>query len=166
MSRAEEVMNSPAGAAADAVAAIEEIVHRETRAWDTRDLDLLMSLFHPDMVWPWPPDARAHDPMDWVMPWGRYDEARWRAGWADLFATHDLVHNRRAIRRIEVTPQTDGAFAVVDVDTLWRDAEGRDFHWYGRACKVYTRVGTEWKLIAHTGLLEYPGMEPPDGKRP
>jgi ketosteroid isomerase-like protein len=158
-----KAMNAPVRPADDAGAAIEEIVHRETRAWDTRDLDLLMSLFHPDMVWPWPPDARAHDPMDWVMPWGRYDESRWRAGWADLFATHDLVHNHRTIRRIEVSPQGDGAFAVVDVDTLWRDSQGRDFHWYGRACKVYTRVGDQWKLIAHTGLLEYPGMEPPDG---
>ena len=29
---------------------IEEIVNRETRAWDTRDVDLLMSVLHPDMV--------------------------------------------------------------------------------------------------------------------
>ncbi len=31
---------------------IEEIVNRETRAWDTQDVDLLMTVFHPDMVWP------------------------------------------------------------------------------------------------------------------
>jgi hypothetical protein len=30
---------------------VEEIVNRETRAWDTKNLDLLMSLFHPDMVY-------------------------------------------------------------------------------------------------------------------
>lgn len=138
--------------------AIRELVDRETRAWDTRDLDLLLSLFHPDMVWPWPPHPSAHDPLDWVIPWGRYDEARWRAGWGELFATHDLVHNRRVTRRIQVSAQGDGGFAVVDVDTLWRDRDGNHFHWQGRACKVYTRMPDgEWKLIAHTGLLEYPG---------
>jgi hypothetical protein len=31
---------------------IEEIVNRETRAWDTQDVDLMLSIFHPDMVWP------------------------------------------------------------------------------------------------------------------
>ena len=138
------------------VSEIQEIVDRETRAWDGRDLDLLMTIFHPDMVWPWPPDPAAHDPMDWVLTWGRFDEARWRAGWGELFRTHELVHNRRVTRRIEVSEQGDGAFAVVDVDTLWRDAEGTDLHWIGRACKVYTKVGDEWRLIAHTGLLEYP----------
>ncbi len=37
---------------------IKEIVDRETRAWDTQDADLLLSVFHPvfhpDIVWPWP----------------------------------------------------------------------------------------------------------------
>ena len=52
---------------------------------------------------------------------------------------------------------TDGGFAVVDVDTLWRHrSDGRDQHWLGRACKLYTRLGGgEWKMIAHTGLLKY-----------
>lgn len=143
-----------------AVEEIQEIVDRETRAWDEQDLDLLLGIFHPDMVWPWPPDSQAHDPMEWVMPWGRFDEDRWRAGWGELFRTHELVHNRRVTRRIEVSEQQDGAFAVVDVDTLWRDADGNDFHWQGRACKVYTKVRDEWKLIAHTGLLEYPPARP------
>jgi len=35
-------------------AQIEEIVNRETRAWDTKDAGLLMTIFHPDMVWPFP----------------------------------------------------------------------------------------------------------------
>jgi len=135
---------------------IREIVDRETRAWDTRDVDLLMSVFHPDMVWPWPPTADAHDPVDWVLELGRFDHDRWRAGWQRLFDTHELVHNRRQIRRIAVSSEGDGGFAVVDVDTLWRDAAGRDFHWHGRACKIYTLVGGVWKLIAHTGLLDYP----------
>lgn len=134
---------------------VADMVHRETRAWDTRDLDLLMTLFHPDMVWPWPRTPQSHDPMDWVMELGRYDDKRWRAGWKRLFDTHRLVHNRRDIKRIVVSKEGDGAFAVVDVDTLWRDTQGHDFHWKGRACKVYTKVRGEWKMIMHTGLLDY-----------
>lgn len=64
--------------------------------------------------------------------------------------------HRRAIR-VEVSEHGDGGFAVVDVDTLWRHREtGEPFHWRGRACKGYTRLaGGEWKLILHTGLLDY-----------
>jgi len=131
------------------------MVHRETRAWDTQDLDLLMSLFHPDMVWPWPPHPLAHDPAGWVLELGRFDYQRWRAGWQQLFATHRLVHNRRAIQKIVVSREGDGAFAVVDIDTLWRDDCGNHNHWLGRVCKVYTRMGDEWKLIMHTGVLDY-----------
>jgi len=137
-------------------AEIAEIVDRETRAWDTQDVDLLLTIFHPDMVWPWPPDTQAHDPIDWVLELGRFDAVRWRKGWAHLFATHHLIHNCRTTQRIEVSNEGDGAFAVVDVDTLWRDAAGNDFHWLGRACKIYTNVGGKWKLIAHSGLLAYP----------
>ena len=134
---------------------IQEMVDRETRAWDTQDVDLLMTLWHPDMVWPWPRTAQSHDPMDWVMGWGRYNEDRWRTGWQSLFSTHTLVHNKRETRKIMVSPEGDGALAVVDIDTLWRDAEGKDFHWKGRVCKVFTWMGTEWKIIMHTGVLQY-----------
>ena len=134
---------------------IREIVNRETRAWDTKDVGLLLSVFHPDMVWPWPPDADAHDPVEWVFVMGRYDRERWRRSWQTLFDTHELVHNAREIIKIAVTEEGDGAYAVVDVDTLWRDREGRDFHWKGRACKVYAKVGGEWKMTMHTGLLNY-----------
>ena len=139
--------------------AIQEIVDRETRAWSEQDAETLVSIFHPDMVWPWPLDERAHDPVRWVFPWGRYDRERWRAGWQELFDTHTLVHNRRKTIKIVVSEQGDGAFAVVDVDTLWRDREGNDFHWKGRACKGYTKVNGAWKLILHTGLLDYSSSE-------
>jgi ketosteroid isomerase-like protein len=43
----------------DVRAEIREIVDRETRAWDTRDVELLLGVFHPDMVWPWPRTARS-----------------------------------------------------------------------------------------------------------
>lgn len=134
---------------------IEEMVHRETRAWDTQDVDSLMTLFHPDMVWPWPPHPQAHDPMDWVLEWGRYHSQRWRRGWQQLFDTHRLVHNRRALKKIVVSKEGDGAFAVVDIDTLWVDAQGRPNHWKGRVCKVYSQVGNEWKMTMHTGVLDY-----------
>jgi ketosteroid isomerase-like protein len=135
---------------------IQEMVDRETAAWDRQDADALVTLFHPDMVWPWPPDADSHDPAAWVFPQGRFDRDRWRRGWADLFASYALVHNRRHTVRIEVSTEGDGAFAVVDVDTLWRHrASGSPFHWKGRACKGYTKVEGRWLLIFHTGLLAY-----------
>lgn len=135
---------------------IQAVVDLETAAWDRQDADALVSLFHPDMVWPWPPDARTHDPIGWVFPLGRYNRERWKAGWEDLFRTHELVHNIRRTVRIAVSDEGDGAFAVVDVDTLWRSrSDGGLFHWKGRACKGYTRVGGRWLLIFHTGLLDH-----------
>jgi ketosteroid isomerase-like protein len=140
-----------------AEAEIREMIDRETRSWDAQDAEALVSLFHPDMVWPWPPDAHAHDPINWIAPLGRFSRERWKANWQNLFDTHVLVHNRRTTVKITVTPEGDGAFAVVDVDTLWRHRQtGEDFLWKGRACKVYTKVGGEWKLISHVGLLDYP----------
>ena len=139
-----------------AEAAITELVLRETRAWDTKDVALLLSIFHPDMVWPWPSSPDHHDPVDWIFWAGRYNDERWSRKWQELFDTHDLVHNRRIIRRIVVTDEGDGGFAVVDVDTLWRDKAGREQHWKGRSCKVYSLVGDTWKMTMHTGLLEYP----------
>jgi ketosteroid isomerase-like protein len=122
-----------------------------------KDVELLLSVFHHHMVWPWPPEPTAHDPVEWVMPFGRFDEQRWRESWEELFRTHDLVHNRRTIVRIEVSAEQNGAFAVVDVDTLWRSHGGNDFHWLGRACKIYTKVGpSTWKMISQLGLLLYP----------
>jgi len=139
-----------------AEAAIRALVDAETAAWNRRDAEALVSLFHPDTVWAWPPDSASHDPMQWVIPFGRFDRERWRASWEELFRTHDLVHNRRETRRILVSEQGDGGFAVVDVDTLWRNrATQQPFHWKGRACKIYTKVGEHWFFLFQTGLLEY-----------
>jgi ketosteroid isomerase-like protein len=135
---------------------IRALVDTETAAWNARDADALVSLFHPDTVWPWPPNSAAHDPMQWVMPFGRFDRERWRGAWQALFDTHDLVHNKRMTLRVVVSEQGDGAFSVVDVDTLWRNrATQQPFHWKGRACKVYTRVAGRWLFLFQTGLLEY-----------
>jgi ketosteroid isomerase-like protein len=134
---------------------IEVIVNREKCAWDTQDVDLLMTVFHPDMVWPWPRTPKSHDPMDWVIEWGRYDYERWKRGWQGLFDTHRLARNKREIKRIETSKEGDGAFAVVDIDTLWIDSAGKENHWEGRVCKVYTKVGDEWKMIMQKGVLDY-----------
>ncbi len=96
--------------------------------------------------------------MDWILEQGRYDVERWRKGWQSLFDTHRLSHNKREIKKIEVSQEGDGAFAVVDIDTLWIDGEGRLNHWKGRVCKVYSRVGPNWKMTMHTGVLEYETM--------
>ena len=139
----------------DANSEIKEIVDRETKAWDARDVELSLSVFHPDMVWPWPKTPRSHDPMEWVLEWGRYDPERWGSMWRELFDTHELVRNARETRKIEVSEQGDGALAVVDIDTLWRSEDGKESHWRGRVCKVYSKVTGEWKMTMHTGVLEY-----------
>ena len=107
---------------------IEEIVNRENRAWDTQDAEFLMTVFHPHIVWPWPPHSKAHDPMDWVLEQGRFDHERWKKGWQELFDTYTLAYNKRKVRRVVVSEQGDGAFAVVDIDTLWVDSEGEKNH--------------------------------------
>ncbi len=43
---------------------IQEMIDRETNAWNSMDADALISIFHPDMAWPWPKDENAHDPID------------------------------------------------------------------------------------------------------
>lgn len=146
---------TPPGPRSNVESEIQAIVDRETRAWKTQDVDLLISVFHPDMVWPWPPTARDHDPIHWVIEWGRYDADRWRAGWQELFDTHELVKNDRVTRKIVVSNQGDGAFAVVDIDTVWRDRSGSELSWIGRTCKIYTKMNDEWKMIAQTGVLDY-----------
>jgi ketosteroid isomerase-like protein len=134
---------------------IVEIVNRETIAWDTQDVSLLISLFHPDMVWPWPKTPQSHDPIEWEMVLGKFDRERWSKSWSELFDHFRLVHNKREIIKIVISVENDGAFAVVDIDTLWIDKDNNQNHWKGRVCKVYSKTGTEWKMTMHTGALEY-----------
>jgi len=137
---------------------IQDLVDLETTGWNTKNPDLFLSMIHPDMVWPWPPTADSHDPIDWVFVLGRFDRDRWRKGWQDIFDTHDLIRNQRDTVRIEVSKEGDGAFAVVDIDTLWRHkTTGEDFHWKGRVCKMYTKLSNgEWKFYFQTGALNFP----------
>ena len=147
-------MNTPT---VETGAEIREIVDRETRAWDTQDVELLLSVFHHDMVWPWPSTYTSVDPVDWRLVLGRFDAARWRSFFRDLFDAYELVHNRRSVVKVEVSTERDGALAVVDIDTLWRERSTGDEsnHWLGRTCKVYALVAGEWKMTVQTGALRY-----------
>ena len=87
---------------------IAEIVNRETTAWDTRDVNLLISIFHEDMVWPWPRTTRSHDPLEWDLVLGKFNRERWSRGWQELFDNYRLVHNHREIRKIVVSAEKDG----------------------------------------------------------
>ena len=100
----------------------------ETEGWNTKNVDSFLTIIHPDMVWPWPPHSDAHDPVEWVFEFGRFDRERWRKNWHSLFHDYDLIHNNRKTVKIEVTREGDGAFAVVDLDTDWRHkVTGEDF---------------------------------------
>jgi ketosteroid isomerase-like protein len=86
---------------------------------------------------------------------GRFDADRWRREYRELFAAYELVHNRRETIKIEISDQGDGAFAVVDIDTLWRRRDsGAEMRWRGRVSKVYALLDGDWKLTQHTGALE------------
>jgi len=144
---------------------IQALVDLETRGWDTKNPDLFLSIIHPDMVWPFPPTADSHDPVDWIFVMGRFDRKRWRKDWQGLFDSHDLIHNRRHTVKIEISREQDAAFAVVDIDTLWRHRiTAEESHWKGRVCKLYTKLPTgEWKFYYQTGALRFPpkGASPP-----
>ena len=63
-----------------------------------------------------------------------------------MFDYYQLVHNRREIKKIELSEESDGAFAVVDIDTLWRDEQGNEDHWFVCVCvKCIQNVGINGK---------------------
>ena len=108
---------------------VQEIIDRESRAFDTADAELMVSVYHPDMVWAWPPHSRAYDPMEWIMRLGRFNYDRWLKMTQLFFDTHTLVHNKRITRKIVMSDEQDGAFAVVDVDTLFNQNPDKDSPW-------------------------------------
>jgi len=57
---------------------IKEIVDRDTDAWNNKDTEKLLSIFQPDMVWPWPRIFDSPDPVDCVFEVGRFDYQRWK----------------------------------------------------------------------------------------
>lgn len=137
---------------------IRALVDLETKGWDTKNITYFLDMIHPDLAWPWPPTADAHDPVDWVFVMGRFNRERWRKSWQGLFDAYDLIHNHRVIVKIEVSDEEDAAFAVVDIDTLWRHkVSHEESHWKGRVCKIFTKLASgEWKFYYQTGALNYP----------
>lgn len=135
---------------------IKEIVDRETHAWNSKNVDQLVSVFHKDMVWPWPPTQNHHDPVDWVLVQGRFNAERWGKSWLNLFETHELIRNIRSIINIVISKEEDGAFAVVDIDTLWKNRiSGEEMNWKGRTCKTYVLTDEGWKMTHQVGVLDY-----------
>lgn len=61
--------------------------------------------------------------------------------WQNLFDTHRLVHNIRT-KKIVISNEKDGAFAVVDIDTLWVDIKGRETIGRGE----YVRYIRKWRM--------------------
>lgn len=107
------------------------------------------------MVWVWPTDANKHDPMTWTSFLGKFEHNRWSKVYLEWFSTYALIHNERKTEKIFVTKQGDGAFAVVDIDTLWKADNGEVSHWHGRTCKTYSKTETGWKMISQVGVLKY-----------
>jgi len=136
-------------------AEIREIVNRETSAWDSQNVERLLSIFHPDFVWVWPATSNDHDPMTWEMVLGKFNHHRWADFYQRFFEAHTLIHNKRVIRKVEISAEGDAAFAVVDIDTFWKNKAGINVHWFGRVCKGYAKTGDEWKITMHTGVLQY-----------
>jgi hypothetical protein len=99
---------------------IQALIDRETLGLNSKNPDLFLDMIRPDMVWPWPPSACDHDPVRWKFVLGRFNKERWRQNFQAIFDNYDLVHNHRDTVKIEVSVEEDAAFAVVDVDSLWR----------------------------------------------
>ena len=142
---------------------IQALIDRETLGLNSKNPDLLLDFVHPDMVWPWPPTSRAHDPIEWRFVLGRFNKERWRQYFQALFDQYELAHNNRNTVKIEVSPEEDAAFAILDIDSLWRDKDTRqEIQWKGRVCKFYTKItGGDWMFIFQTGPLDYAGGHSP-----
>ena len=136
---------------------IQELIDRETLGLNSKNPDLFLDIIHPDMVWPWPRESADHDPGLWKFVLGRFNKERWRQYFQAIFDQFDLVHNRRETIKIEVSPEEDAAFAVIDVDSLWRnEATKQEIVWKGRICKFYTKASNgDWKFIFQIGPLDY-----------
>jgi hypothetical protein len=93
--------------------------------------------------------------MTWTSLHGKFDRPRWGQAYEKWFADFDLIKNQRQTQKTFVSKQGDGAFAGVDVDTLWRTPFGEESHWFGRTCKTYVLTQKGWKMIAQVGVLDY-----------
>ena len=134
---------------------IQEIIDKETAAWNTKSVNLLLSIFHHDMVWVWPTDPKNIDPMSWSSMLGKFDFDRWSTIYNNWFANFSPVKNIRKTQKVLVTKEGDGAFAVVDIDTLWVSHSNEQSHWYGRTGKTYVKTTSGWKMINQVGVFDH-----------
>jgi ketosteroid isomerase-like protein len=134
---------------------VVEIINRETKAWSEKSVELLLSIFHPDMVWVWPTDPKNFDPISWALPQGKFDYDRYYKIYTDWFSNFDLIKNERRTEKILVSKQGDAAFAVVDIDTLWRSKNGEESHWFGRTGKTYVKTPNGWKIVNQVGVFNF-----------
>ncbi len=130
---------------------VQEIIDRETTAWTQKSTDLLLSIFHPNMVWVWPLDNKNYDPITWITPQGKFEYNKYLKIYSDWFAKFELIKNERIVKKITMTKENDGAFAIVDIDTLWRSKSGEESHWLGRTGKTYVKTINGWKMINQVG---------------
>jgi ketosteroid isomerase-like protein len=107
------------------------------------------------MVWVWPTDTRNYDPISWNLPQGKFDHAKYLKIYSGWFAKFELIHNNRITQKLTLTAEKDGAFAVVDIDTLWRSKDGEESHWFGRTGKTYVQTPQGWKMINQVGVFNF-----------
>jgi hypothetical protein len=109
---------------------IQALVNYETKGWNSKNPDLFLSIIHPDMVWPWPPHADAHDPADWVFELGHFDRIRWRKNWQDIFDNHDLIRNKieNPFIRLSLLPLSDLPWMVAAKRRVWVSWADQAFH--------------------------------------
>lgn len=74
--------------------------------------------------------------------------------YTEWFQKFDIIKNERKIEKITVSHECDGAFAVVDTDTLWRSKNGEESHWLGRTGKTYVKLSGGWKMINQVGVFK------------
>lgn len=135
---------------------ILEMLEAESLAVSRGDTNALLKLFHPDMVWVWPPNRDAHDPADWESPLGRFEAPRWAAAINAFFEAHQLVHNRRKTQRTLLTEQQDGGFSVEDIDVLWQHkTTGQEVVWKGRCAKTFVEGEDGFLIISVMGPLNF-----------
>lgn len=134
---------------------IQEIIDRETKAWNEKSVHLLLSVFHPDMVWVWPTDSKNLDPISWELSQGRFNNERFSKIYKEWFEKFELIRNSRVTRKITLSKEGDAAFAVVDIDTLWHSRTGEVSHWAGRTGKSYVKMSDGWKMINQVGVFNF-----------
>lgn len=135
---------------------LRELIKRELEALKRKDVELLLTIFHEDMVWAWPRSFNTANPFYWEMDLGRFNYERWYFHWKDFFEKFEILHAVMMPQKINLSAQEDAAFAVIDLHFQWESkTNGEIVEWRGRVCKVYTRMEKSWKLIQQTGLIPY-----------